>query len=71
MHTAPIKGTAIDSACRLAATGSHDKTVRIWSMPDGQLNQTRRLPIGDGDGGKVFTVAITLDGPEEHPTLIV
>jgi len=62
MHTAPIVGIATDASCRLAATASHDKTVRMWSLPDGRLLRTQRLPIGDGNLGKVYTVAVSSDG---------
>jgi hypothetical protein len=37
MHTAPIRRIGVDAACRLAATASDDKTVRLWSLPDGKL----------------------------------
>ena len=31
MHTASVFGAAADATGRFLATGSHDKTVRIWS----------------------------------------
>ena len=37
MHTAPIRRIGVDAACRLLATASDDKTVRLWSLPDGKL----------------------------------
>src|SRR5580693_6412870 len=54
MHTAPIKGIGVDAACSLLATASDDKTVRLWSLPDGKLERVVRLPIGEGDAGKVY-----------------
>jgi WD40 repeat protein len=62
MHTAPIYRIGLDAACRLLATGSDDKTVRLWSLPDGKLQRIVRLPIGDGDAGKVDATALSPDG---------
>jgi WD40 repeat protein len=36
MHTARINCVAVDAAERLAVTGSDDKTVRVWSLADGE-----------------------------------
>ncbi|WP_165741869.1 caspase family protein [Candidatus Thiosymbion oneisti] len=62
MHTAVIKRIAVDRAERFLVTGSRDKTVRIWSLPAGELLRTLRLPIDTGDEGKVYAVAIAPDG---------
>jgi WD domain, G-beta repeat len=62
MHTAAIWRIAVDAQCSLAATGSTDKTVRLWSLPTGRLLRTQRLPIGGGDLGKVGAVAVSPDG---------
>jgi WD40 repeat protein len=62
MHTASIRRIAVDAQCSLTATASLDKTVRLWSLPTGQLLRTQRLPIGDGDLGKVYAVAVSPDG---------
>ena len=48
--------------CTRLATPSDDKTVRVWSLPDGRLEQTIRLPIGAGNGGKVYSAALSRDG---------
>jgi hypothetical protein len=50
-HTARIWRIAIDSAERFAATASDDKTVRVWSLPDGKLQRVLRLPSNQGDVG--------------------
>jgi DNA-binding beta-propeller fold protein YncE len=62
MHTAPIKSVDVDAAGRLAVTGSDDKTVRVWSLTDGKLSQTIRMPAGPGDIGKIYAVAMSPDG---------
>jgi WD40 repeat protein len=62
MHVAQVWRIGGDAQCRIAATGSDDKTVRLWSMPDGQLLRTQRLPIGSGNNGRIFAVAVSPDG---------
>jgi WD40 repeat protein len=62
MHVAPVKRIGVDAQCRLAATASDDKTVRLWSLPDGKPLRILRPPIGAGDFGKVYAVAMSPDG---------
>jgi WD40 repeat protein len=61
MHTAPIRAVAVDTAGRLAVTGSWDKTVRVWSLRDGTLLQTIRMPAGPGNIGKIYAAAVSPD----------
>jgi uncharacterized caspase-like protein/WD40 repeat protein len=61
-HTAAIKAASADLDGRWAVTGSDDKTVRIWSLADGTLERTIRLPAGPGMVGKVYAVAMSPDG---------
>jgi hypothetical protein len=62
MHVAAINRIGVDRACRIAATGSDDKTVRVWSLPDGRLLRTLRVPIGPGRAGAIFATAVSPDG---------
>jgi Caspase domain/WD domain, G-beta repeat len=62
MHTAAIYYAAVDDAGRLAVTASDDKTLRVWSLTDGKLVRTLRMPAGPGDIGKIYAVAMSLDG---------
>jgi hypothetical protein len=62
MHVSAITGIGVDRNCRLAVTGSDDKTVRLWSLPDGKLQRTLRIPVGSGDYGKVYAAAMSPDG---------
>ena len=62
MHTAPIRRADVDRDGRFAVTASDDKTVRVWSLADGRLERTIRLPAGPGNVGKAYAVAISPDG---------
>jgi len=62
MHTAVIRGAAVDAAGRFIATGSHDKTLRIWSSSDGNLLRTIRVPAGPGNVGRIDAITISPDG---------
>jgi WD40 repeat protein len=61
MHTGRIRAD-VDAEGRYAVTGSIDKTVRVWSIGDGRLLRTIRLPAGPGNVGKVYAVAISPEG---------
>ena len=62
MHTARINRIDVDRAERFLVTASFDKTARVWRLADGELLQVLRPPIGDGDEGKLYAVAISPDG---------
>ena len=53
MHTGLVQTAGVDAAGRFAVTGSWDKTVRLWSLADGKLIRTIRMPAGPGDIGKI------------------
>jgi WD40 repeat protein len=62
MHNGRIWRAAADKDWRWAVTGSEDKAVRVWSLADGALQRTIRLPAGPGYVGQVRAVAISPDG---------
>ena len=62
MHTARISSIVVDAAGRFLVTGSHDKTVRVWGLAGGELLRTLRPPIGAGDEGEIYAVALSPDG---------
>ncbi|WP_295434582.1 hypothetical protein [uncultured Thiodictyon sp.] len=69
-HTAAIKRVAVDAAGLWLVSGSDDKTVRVWRLAaaassgegPGTLERTIRVPLGPGDLGKVYAVALSPDG---------
>ena len=62
MHTAMINRIDTDAAGRFAVTASDDKTARVWEVASGRLLQVLRPPIGPGNEGKLYAVAISPDG---------
>ncbi|MGE3831417.1 MAG: WD40 repeat domain-containing protein, partial [Parvibaculaceae bacterium] len=62
MHVGPIDRIGVSGDGRLMVTGAEDKTVRLWSLPDGRLLRTLRVPVGPGNGGRIYSVAISPDG---------
>jgi WD40 repeat protein len=67
MHTAVIRQIGLNAAGTLMATGSDDKTARLWALPQGghgspELLRTLRVPIGGGYEGRIYAVALSPDG---------
>src|SRR5512139_2205824 len=61
-HNAGIWDMAIDPSNRLLVTGSEDKTVRVWDISGrGELLRTLRPPVGEGEEGHIFAVALSPD----------
>src|SRR5262245_34748830 len=46
MHAGVIMRIGISGDQQMLASGSVDKTVRLWSLPGGRLLRTLRVPIG-------------------------
>ena len=61
-HIGLIRGIATDAKEQFAVTASDDKTVRVWSLPDGKLQRTIWLPSGTGPLGRAYAVASVADG---------
>src|SRR5262245_19458063 len=62
MHTAVMHRADASADGRLLVTGSSDKTIRLWTLPDFTLIKTFRVPIGPANDGRIYAVAITPDG---------
>jgi WD40 repeat protein len=62
MHTATIWSQSVDGKGQYAITGSADNTVKVWSVVDGKLLRTIRIPVGPDPVGTIFAVAISPDG---------
>ena len=67
MHTTVINRLGVDAKCEKIVTGSDDKTVRLWEIPkrrgdNPRLLRTMRPPIGPGNVGKIYAVALSPDG---------
>lgn len=62
MHTAAIYRIDADAAGRWLVTASDDKSLRVWNLSTGKLDRTIRPPIGEGNEGKLYSVAISPDG---------
>jgi WD40 repeat protein len=62
-HNASILSLASDASNRVLITGSEDKTVRVWDIADAaRLVRILRPPVGEGEQGQIFSVALAPDG---------
>lgn len=62
MHTAVIRRVGVDRAGKFLVTSSYDKTARVWELQTGRLLRVLRVPIGDGNEGRLDAAAISPDG---------
>ena len=62
MHTAVINRIGVDAANRYLVTGSDDKTIRLWDLANGAWLKTFRPPLGKGNDGMIYAVALSPDG---------
>ncbi|MBK7061267.1 MAG: caspase family protein [Rubrivivax sp.] len=61
-HQATVRRIAVSADGALVATASDDKTARLWRAADRRLLATLRVPIGDGDQGRLYGVTFSPDG---------
>ena len=62
MHTAPIRRMGVDREGRYGVTASHDKTARLWDLQSGRQLAVLRVPVGEGNEGKLYAAALSPDG---------
>src|SRR5262245_45437354 len=62
MHTAVARHVAVSADGKRIISASYDKTIRVWSVPDGKLENVFRVPIGEGFEGSIFAIALSPDG---------
>ncbi|MFY7925825.1 MAG: caspase family protein [Aquidulcibacter sp.] len=62
-HEGRVNDASADAAGRLLLTGGHDRTARLWSLPDLRPLTVLRPPVGDDpQQGQIFAVALSPDG---------
>ncbi|MBV8526431.1 MAG: caspase family protein [Acetobacteraceae bacterium] len=61
-HTGAVPHLSVDPTGRKLATAGYDKTVRIWSLPDGREQKVLHVPIGQQQEGELYAVALSPDG---------
>ncbi len=62
MHVGIITGIATDPSAALVATGSADKSIRLFDGTDGRFLRRVVLPLGDEQIGAVASLALAPDG---------
>ena len=61
-HLSTVSSIDSDENEKFLISGSHDKTIKVWSAADGTLIRTIPVPIGEGLVGRIDAVAISPDG---------
>lgn len=67
MHVGKPTALAVDIKRQFAVTAGYDATVRVWALPKAkggelELVDVLRVPIGDGNVGKIYALALSPDG---------
>ena len=62
MHVGPITRVATDANAVVVATGSVDKSIRLFDAANGRLLRKYFLPLGEGLIGVVSGLALSPDG---------
>ena len=61
MHVGPVRAVAVSSDGTLIATGSTDKSIRLWKAATGEELLRLYLPLGEGSIGVVDALAFSPD----------
>ena len=61
-HTGPIRRLAVDPSETWMVTVGDDDTARVWDLKTQRMLSVLRIPIGDGEPGKLYGAAISPDG---------
>ena len=61
-HGAGINKLAVSQAERVVVTASDDKTARAWSLSNGEPLAVMRGPIGNGQEGALYAIALSPSG---------
>jgi WD40 repeat protein len=61
-HNDNVREIGTDRAGRVLVTASDDKTARIWSLPDLRPLGVLRPPVGPGNEGQIYAVAVSPSG---------
>jgi hypothetical protein len=52
-HIASVRHINVDREERFLVSGSDDKMLRVWDLASGRMLRTVRVPLGEGNLGKV------------------
>jgi WD40 repeat protein len=61
-HMAKIKGVAFTPDGSQLVSASYDKVIRVWDVTTGKTVRTIRGEIAPGPAGKIYAMALSLDG---------
>lgn len=61
-HSAMIKEVMFTQDGRRLISVSDDKTIRLWDVESGEIINTLRGQVGDGDEGRLYAGALSPDG---------